>query len=89
MRIIDLNGNGAERFDNPDKVLQDEALDQLNAIIQAQISSLEAPPFTPPTGKELSYTRPHNGILVEGGRGSGKTTFLLNALHYLQRQSQG
>ncbi|MBN5402452.1 hypothetical protein JY555_12730 [Serratia marcescens] len=89
MRIIDLNGNGAERFDNPDKVLQDEALDQLNAIIQAQISSLEAPPFTPPTGKELSYPRPHNGILVEGGRGSGKTTFLLNALHYLQRQSQG
>ncbi|MFO3876874.1 hypothetical protein [Serratia marcescens] len=45
MRIIDLNGNGAERFDNPDKVLQDEALDQLNAIIQAQISSLEAPPL--------------------------------------------
>lgn len=51
MRIIDLNGNGAERFDNPDKVLQDEALDQLNAIIQAQISSLEDPPLHRRQGK--------------------------------------
>lgn len=89
MRIIDLNGNGAERFDHPDKVLQSEALDQLSSIVRAQISRLENPLYTLPTGKELVYPRPHNGILIQGGRGSGKTTFLLNALHYLQSQQQG
>lgn len=84
MRIIDLNENGAERFTNPHKVLQSEALAQLGAIIRAQIGRLESPAYTPPTGRELSYPRPHNGILIQGGRGSGKTTFLLNAMHYLQ-----
>jgi Cdc6-like AAA superfamily ATPase len=37
---------------------------------------------------ELSYSRPHNAILIEGGRGSGKTTFLLNALHNLDRANE-
>jgi len=89
MRIIDLNVNGAERFDNIDRVLQSEAFKQLDSIIQAQINGLENPSFKPPTGEELSYSRPHNSILIEGGRGSGKTTFLLNALHYLHDQSRG
>jgi hypothetical protein len=88
MRIIDLNRNGAECFDNPDMVLQDEAFSKLSTIIQAQIERLENPSYIPPTGRELSYPRPHNGILIEGGRGSGKTTFLLNALHLLQGQSR-
>ncbi|CNF27306.1 Uncharacterised protein [Yersinia nurmii] len=89
MRIIDLNVNGAERFDNIDRVLQSEAFKQLDSIILAQINGLENPSFKPPTGEELSYSRPHNSILIEGGRGSGKTTFLLNALHYLHDQSRG
>ena len=88
MRIIDLNVNGAERFDNIDRVLQSEAFKQLDSIIRAQINGLENPNFKPPTGEELSYSRPHNSILIEGGRGSGKTTFLLNALHYLHDQSR-
>ncbi|MDR6188432.1 hypothetical protein QE372_000700 [Agrobacterium pusense] len=88
MRIIDLNSNGAERFDNPNKVLQDGAFAQLDTIIQAQILRLGNPQYTPPSGGELSYSRPHNGILIEGGRGSGKTTFLLNALHNLRGQSE-
>ncbi|MBC7285227.1 hypothetical protein, partial [Hoeflea sp.] len=88
VRIIDLNANGAERFDDIDKVLQDEAFAQLNEIIQAQVSRLENPPYSPPTVKQLSYRRPHNGILIEGGRGSGKTTFLLNALHNLRGRAE-
>lgn len=84
MPIIDLNTNGAESFDNANKVLQSEAFYRLSDIIQAQITRLDTPLYSPPTGKELSYHRPHNGILIEGGRGSGKTTFLLNALHGLQ-----
>lgn len=88
VRIIDLNSNGAERFDNADKVLQDEAFSRLDTIIQAQISRLGNPQYTPPSDGELSYPRPHNGILIEGGRGSGKTTFLLNALHNLRGHSE-
>lgn len=88
MRIIDLNMNGADRFDNIDRVLQSEAFKQLDTIIRAQINDLENPNFSPPTGGELSYSRPHNSILIEGGRGSGKTTFLLNALDYLHDQSR-
>lgn len=88
MRIIDLNVNGTEHFDNIDKILQGEAFEKLDTILQAQIHSLENPGFQPPTGKELSYSRQHNSILIEGGRGSGKTTFLLNALHYLEEKSQ-
>ena len=37
---------------------------------------------------ELSYPRRHNAILVEGGRGSGKTTFLLNALNSIDREEE-
>lgn len=88
MRIIDLNVSGAERFDNIDRILQSEAFKQLDAIIRAQINGLENPIFKSPTGDEISYSRPHNSILIEGGRGSGKTTFLLNALEYLQDQSR-
>lgn len=88
MRVIDLNVNGAERFNNTDMVLQSEAFKQLDSIIRTQINSLKDQCFKPPSGEELSYSRPHNSILIEGGRGSGKTTFLLNALHYLHNQSR-
>ncbi|WP_145248510.1 hypothetical protein [Pseudomonas oryzihabitans] len=88
MRVIDLNGNGAEFFDDTAKVLQGEALEKLGSIIRAQLVRLENPNYKPPLGTELSYPRPHNGILIQGGRGSGKTTFLLNALHYLQHNQR-
>ncbi len=87
-RIIDLNLSEAGSLTNPNAVLQREAFGQLDSIIRAQLDRLKKSSFKPPTGKELSYPRPHNGVLIEGGRGSGKTTFLLSALHYLQAQSQ-
>lgn len=86
MRIIDLNGNGAERFDNSDKVLQVEAFEKLDKLIREQVAKLDSPIYVPPNDKQISYARPHNGILIEGGRGSGKTTFLINALQYLQNE---
>ncbi|CAN0049441.1 unnamed protein product, partial [Chrysoparadoxa australica] len=89
VRIIDLNRSGAERFEDADKVLQNEAFDHLGKIISAQLERLEGSSFTNQAATELSYPRPHEGILIEGGRGSGKTTFLLNALHDLSSANDG
>lgn len=89
MRIIDLNKSGAERFDDESKVLQNEAFEHLGKIISEQLSRLEGSPFVAPSGKELNYLRPHESMLIQGGRGSGKTTFLLNALHDLANAKQG
>ncbi|WP_128910858.1 hypothetical protein [Tropicibacter alexandrii] len=89
VRIIDLNRSGAQRFDDANKVLQNEAFDQLSKIISAQLDRLEDSGFTTQSATELSYPRPHEGILIEGGRGSGKTTFLLNALHDLSSANDG
>lgn len=85
MSIIDLNGNGVEKL-KVVEVLQSEALSQLASIVRSQIGEFENTPYAPPTGRELVYSRPHNAILIQGGRGSGKTTFLLNALSYLQSE---
>lgn len=43
MRVIDLNGSGAEFFDDTAKVLQGEALEKLGSIIRAQLGRLENP----------------------------------------------
>lgn len=88
MRIIDLNTSNPEYFHNADNLLQIEAFEKLGSLISSQLEDLEKKPFTPPIGKELSYRRSHQGILIEGGRGSGKTTFLLNALHGLNGSLQ-
>lgn len=83
MRIIDLNKNGAEHDQDFSNLLQHEAFKRLSRIINTQLTNLANIDFVPPTGKELTYLRFHQSILIEGGRGSGKTTFLLNALHSL------
>lgn len=88
MRIIDLNRNGARHFQEFNKVLQNEAFDRLGVLIRQQLDLVAATGFIPPAAHQLSYDRPHQGILIEGGRGSGKTTFLLNALHGLTDNPQ-
>lgn len=86
-RIIDLSTNGAEYFEKTDKIINIEAMKRLGLIIKNQINELKNKEYHPPKSSDLSYRRIHNGILIEGGRGSGKTTFLLNALHHLQNPS--
>ncbi|WP_155738544.1 hypothetical protein [Acetobacter pasteurianus] len=83
MRIIDLNKNGSEHDQDSSNLLQNEAFARLGTLIDRQLADLAKAHFVPPSGKELTYLRSHQSILIEGGRGSGKTTFLLNALHGL------
>ncbi|MCM5557283.1 hypothetical protein [Pleomorphomonas sp. JP5] len=88
MRIIDLNRSGAERFEDANKVLQNEAFTQLGKAIKEQKPYRDDYLKHFPKEDNLSYPRRHNGILIEGGRGSGKTTFLLNALGEIQEPKQ-
>lgn len=96
-RIIDLNSNGSDHLysknsnkkESGNKILQVEAFEQLDKIVRAQIKGLDTykDECASENGSALTYPRLHNAILIEGGRGSGKTTFLLNALDELRQPS--
>lgn len=74
-----------KRLDKPDDILQKDAIKRLDYLISEQLESIPTIPYTDFNDTSLSYTRAHNAILIQGGRGSGKTTFLLNALKRLAK----
>lgn len=63
--------------------LQREGGDKLRELIASQIP-YEDVCYDKVAPTAISYDRPHRAILVEGGRGSGKTTFLLTHLHHIR-----
>lgn len=84
--VINLSSSATGRFDEGNDILQRDAIRRLDALIVEQINSISEEredSYAKVKETSLSYTRSHNAILIEGGRGSGKTTFLLNALHRL------
>lgn len=68
------------------RFIQQDALKRLHRLIKEQIGDGEAA-AKKVEGKSadsgLLHNRQHNAIAVLGGRGSGKTTFILNALDLL------
>jgi hypothetical protein len=64
--------------------LQKDARTRLRDIILEHIDYVAKPPEEG-SRNTISYPRPHRAILIEGGRGSGKTTFLIKALTQLQK----
>lgn len=62
--------------------LQREGGDKLRELIANQIP-FDGVCYDKVAPTAISYDRPHRAILVEGGRGSGKTTFLLTHLHHI------
>lgn len=81
--IIDLSKSELERLKTPTDILQKDAFTRLTDLIDKQLSAIPTEPFADYKDTALSYPRPHNAVLIEGGRGSGKTTFLLTALQRL------
>jgi hypothetical protein len=84
--VINLSNNGTGRFDERNDILQRDALKRLDALIVEQVDGISDDSddsYAKVKAIDLSYTRIHNAMLIQGGRGSGKTTFLLNALRRL------
>lgn len=63
--------------------LQLEGGDKLRKLIAEQIPNDDVC-YDKVAPTAISYDRSHRAILVEGGRGSGKTTFLLSQLHHIR-----
>jgi hypothetical protein len=80
---IDLSKSELERLKTPTDILQKDAFTRLTRLINTQLSEIPPEQFADYKETALSYPRPHNAVLIEGGRGSGKTTFLLTALQRL------
>lgn len=78
--VIDLSKSETERLKKSADILQTGAFERLANLIKLQLDSIPEDSFADIKDTDLSYPRTHNAILIEGGRGSGKTTFLLSAL---------
>lgn len=84
--VINLSSSTTGRFDEGNDILQRDAIRRLDALIIEQVNGISEEredSYAKVKETSLSYMRIHNAMLIEGGRGSGKTTFLLNALHRL------
>lgn len=88
MIVLDLSRSETGNVGREGNLVQIDAQKKLCDLITNQVEKLEVPGKSAPErsssqggkGFALSYARPHNAILIEGGRGSGKTTFLLQAI---------
>lgn len=84
--VINLSNSGTGKFDERNDILQRDALKRLDALIVEQVNGISddnEDSYAKVKETSLSYIRIHNAMLIQGGRGSGKTTFLLNALRRL------
>lgn len=63
--------------------LQHDGSRKLLDLIEKQVSDPASVGYDKVKLTDITYFRPHRAILVEGGRGSGKTTFLLRNLERL------
>lgn len=92
--ILNLSTSETGLIDSTESLVQRDGQQRLQRIIERQllqINELASKSAHHPSRRrqsDLSYSRPHNAILIEGGRGSGKTTFLLNCLDALDRADE-
>lgn len=79
-------------YEATDMVLQRGGSERIRDMIQAHIDAIEfETKRSPRRPKSTDIWRPrvHRAILVEGGRGSGKTSFLLSQLERLRKHEAG
>ena len=84
--VINLSISETGMFTEGNDILQRDAIKRLDSLIIEQVNGISEESedsYAKVKETSLSYRRIHNAMLIEGGRGSGKTTFLLNALHRL------
>lgn len=67
-------------FSYAGSLLQRDALSSLETFVTERIKELERLGVSEEETSDIFYHRFHRAVLIEGGRGSGKTTFLLKAL---------
>ncbi|MBU0724371.1 MAG: hypothetical protein KJ904_14815 [Alphaproteobacteria bacterium] len=56
---------------------------RLRTLINDQVKAAAESTYDKVKPTDITYSRPHRAILIEGGRGSGKTTFLLGNMKRL------
>jgi hypothetical protein len=64
------------------------AYQKLREGVEKQLNSLGTFSYRDIKDTDITYPRVHNAILIEGSRGSGKTTFLLKSLEKLKRDEE-
>lgn len=83
-RIIDLQNSDTGLLQSADSVIQCAASDQFYKLVEKHLERVNSNFIPRGDDASLCYDRAHNAILIEGSRGSGKTTFLLNSLKTLK-----
>jgi len=73
-------------FSYAGSLLQRDALVSLKVFVAERIKELESIGESEEGTSDFFYRRFHRAVLIEGGRGSGKTTFLLKALKEMQSE---
>lgn len=87
--VIDLSKRDVQALEFKE-VIQQGAMKRLAALLTKRIESVGKPAAKDVTGEveddgsPLFLDRRHGTILIHGGRGSGKTTFIRNAFHLIR-----
>lgn len=83
--LIDIStGKDAKSFRNINEVIQKDAV---TAFFRHVKSSLDKVKDDRHGQKKMELSRYHDTIAVFGGRGTGKTTFILNVFEFIRRSS--
>ncbi|MEN1832748.1 hypothetical protein AAIM60_07675 [Pseudomonas lijiangensis] len=82
--VINLSVNEAGVLEDSEGQLQQDAYLKLRGRIEHQLKARSTFPYESIKETDITYSRVHSAILIEGSRGSGKTTFLLKSLERLR-----
>jgi len=83
--LIDLNKPLAARKVGPNELIQRDALKTIAQIVKRQLKRPQSPDSV---NDDIFVDRRHNAITIAGGRGTGKTTFMLSLKGLLEEESE-
>jgi len=83
---IDLTKPLAARRVGADELIQRDALQAISSIVKRQLKDVPPRPGSGPVDNDYAIDRRHNAITVAGGRGTGKTTFMLSLRRLLEKE---
>ncbi|MBX8518828.1 hypothetical protein K5D56_07115 [Pseudomonas cichorii] len=86
--VINLSVNEAGVLEDSEGQLQQDAYLKLRDRIEYQLNARTTFSYESIKETDITYPRVHSAILIEGGRGSGKTTFLLKSLEKLKNDRE-
>lgn len=85
--VIDIEQSvDARVFDTRNALIQTHALERLKSLIRETCARAEG--FKEGMSLELGRQRTHDAIVISGGRGSGKTTFILSAMKMITEDTE-